>query len=444
MARRFIVVTADHSGLGWALKLNAEGEDVILAVEPDADEEDLDGNALVGSGLVTRMTPDEALAQSDQGSTYVIFDANKLAPLSERLRSDGWKVFGATAWSARLEHDRQFAVDTAKLAGLGIPLDRECTSRHDGLAFLDEYPDRAFVFKPNTADERYRTTVPTLRNPFDANRQIAAHLEAVDEAALADCFLLQERKDGIEVNFELWLDRGMPILAVCGLETKQKLNGDLGTQVGCSSDLAFIVPVDCRGVRQAVSAWASLYGSRYTGFADVNVMLADRQAWFLETCSRFGYSFHPNLFLTCAIDTFGNILADWMDGKTAQFGERFRAGFGASVNLYTDVPQRGVWLRVLPDVDPSTYLYDAYEQGGRLLSAGYSRDVAVFAQHGYTIDDAVRGCLDQLLVKQAVTFIGAGFRTDAADRSYLNSPIKRYEALQAMRVFEPVRSSVGA
>src|ERR1035437_826676 len=47
--RQFVVVTKDGSGLGWAKKLQEEGEDVVLVLECDEpDPEDKEVASLIG------------------------------------------------------------------------------------------------------------------------------------------------------------------------------------------------------------------------------------------------------------------------------------------------------------------------------------------------------------------------------------------------------------
>ena len=55
---RFVVATRDYAGLGFALRLQDEGHDVLLAASPSetdkADPERLHNWELVGNGLVRK------------------------------------------------------------------------------------------------------------------------------------------------------------------------------------------------------------------------------------------------------------------------------------------------------------------------------------------------------------------------------------------------------
>jgi hypothetical protein len=75
------------------------------------------------------------------------------------------------------------------------------------------------------------------------------------------------------------------------------------------------------------------------------------------------------------------------------------------------------------------YFYDVYREGDTLLTAGYYDNVLVATAFGYTIPTAWEAVY---AVARAVKFPGRSFRTDGAGTDYPSSPLRRYEALQAM------------
>ena len=247
-------------------------------------------------------------------------------------------------------------------------------------------------------------------------------------------FILQERKRGVEVNFEMWLNKGVPWLATCGLESKRMLDMDLGEHCGCSQDIMFKVSLESAGIRETVQKLLPMYLSEeYTGFIDVNVILGDDKAWFLENCNRFGYSAHPTFFSACCTDTFGNVIADWIDGKPRP--DAFRNGFGASVNLAIEHPRPGWPILIDKKLEKNFYSYDLYKEDDQYLLSGYSADVGTLSAQGYTIQEAAENVLEHLK-RQRVWFPDMGYRTDLALRDYPSSPQKRYEALMGMNLLE--------
>lgn len=433
MARRFVIVGTDFSGLGWVKKLREEGEEAIYAFEMPDDLEtsqEHEAFALNGDGIADKVPIKKAVDQYIRDkNTYWIFDSNHVSEVSELLRKAGCKVLGASKLAAELENDRNVAMEMAEASGLGIADVQEFKTTQEGIAYLESNEDKAYVFKPNDSALHYMTYVSQQETPELANQTLRTFLANFRES-MSKGYILQERKKGVEVNFELWLHAGKPVLATCGLESKRILNGDLGEHCGCAQDFIFKVPMDCKGIETTVAKTLPHYEG-FTGTIDVNCILADGEPWFLEVCDRFGYSAHPNLFLAVAKDGFGDLMADLIDGKVKHFEDRFREGFGASVNLSMEHLRPG-WPMTLSDKAVEQYYpYDLYKEDDQYLLAGYSKDVGVVTAHGYTMQDAAEAVHDTLHRKR-VWFDEAGYRTDLCERNYPNAPVKRYEALHAM------------
>jgi hypothetical protein len=75
------------------------------------------------------------------------------------------------------------------------------------------------------------------------------------------------------------------------------------------------------------------------------------------------------------------------------------------------------------------YLYDVYKEGDLLLTAGYYDDVLIATGFGYTIPTAWEAALANA---REVKFPGRSFRIDGGGTDFPSSPLRRYEALQAM------------
>jgi len=429
MPRQFVVVTSDGAGLGWAKRLNDEGEAVALALEPDTKEEAKDEFSQLGEGFLDVVRLSDALKRYGTDA-YWIFDTNCNSDTAMLLRKRGAAVFGAHEHAEQLEHDRAYAMDMAKEHGLSCPEMYECSTVEEGLVYLEQNDDKAYVFKPNDADASHLTFVPFRSAPELANQELQAFLLNITDP-LTNGYVLQERKTGVEVTFCLWLDKGTPILGECTLENKRQLNADVGENGPCSQDVIFTLPLDAVGLTETVKKLVPLM-SGWTGFLDVNCIVADNQAWFLETGCRYGYNAHPNLFTTLAIDPVGDIMADWMDGQTADFSKRFRSGFGASVSLRLDHPRPMLPIHIDDDAHDHFYPYDLAKTGEQWVLTGYSPDIGVYARHGYTIKDAADLALADVIEREYISFPDMGFRTDLARCDYPQAPQRRYDALKAM------------
>lgn len=436
MARLFVVVTQDTSGLGWTKKLQEEGEQVVFAKAPGPKEDRLDLFDLVGRGLIDCEPLEVALKSRLGPATYWLFERNIQSAVADWLRGAGQHVFGTSVLSERMENDRAFTVDLAARMGLPSPPTFAFDRVDAGVAFVEQHPTTAYVLKPNASDAAFSTFVPFREEVEDANHELLCYLR--NQPEMASGYVLQERKPGVEVNVEVWFHDGAPFMAVCNLENKRKWDHDLGEMSGCAGDIAFVVPLDSPLVLRTIGRMFPFYWQRnYSGFADVNVIVGDNATWFLEVCNRFGYNAHPNLFLTCALGRFGDTMVDWMEGesdKIAAIPSRFRAGFGASITLFIDHPRAGLPLHINPRAAPQFYAFEGYKSGADLLLAGYSNEIGIFTDHDYTIEEAAEGCLNKLLFNEAISFPDMAFRTDLHRDNYRGAPLRRYSALKSMRL----------
>jgi phosphoribosylamine--glycine ligase len=421
---RFVLVTKWFTGLGFALRLQEEGHDVVVAVVGIDDQRKQASYALVGAGLVDRRPLAELMAErAGWRDAYWIWDENHAADENEALRREGFRVLGGGAYADAMEHDRAYCLRFVGEHGLEAPPSHRFETPNDALAFVEARPRTAYVFKPDEG-ENFETWLPESDKAAEANRELRAHLKSLKSTTP---FILQERKDGVETNVEVWFVDGEPRFAFMCLESKRKLAGDLGDLVGCAFDFAFVIPLDSRAVRESVGRMFETYRKmRYTGFGDANFIAARDGVWFFEKCERFGYNAHPNLLWNLNLAPLGTTLASLLDGT---FAPRFSPGFGASVSLYMDHPRPGKAVGVPAGAEGQLYWYDVYREDGLLLTAGYADNVAIAAGFGYTIPTAWEACL---AVARGVTFPGRAFRIDGAGTDFPSSPLRRYEALVAM------------
>lgn len=427
--RLFAVVTCDMSGLGFASQLHDEGESVVLVTSnEDEDEDALKLYEQIGKNWLRRMPLSKAKTALKSPKTYWIFTENNFPKEADALRKAGQKVFGTSAFSDKMEHDRDYAIEEAESYGLHSPETYECSSREDGLSYLDEHPGTAYVFKPDEGTNA-ETFVPELDDDSAANEETYSYIEHM--AKEPKSYILQERVSGTELNVEAWMYEGKPFFAFATLEAKRKQEAEYGEMAGCAGDVAWVVPLDSELVQMTVAKMFPLYAEeKYTGFADVNVILTKDGPCFLEACDRFGYNAHVTLFRGLATDTLGNILADWVDGKIADIPQRFSKDFAASVCLFLDHPVPGLPVNV--KYPEQFHPFDGYREGEKFLLSGFSPEVGIFVDTGPTPEAALANVYDKLTDEEAYSFPNRYFRMDLMETDYPNSILKRYDALRDM------------
>jgi phosphoribosylamine-glycine ligase len=430
----FIICTRDFSGLGMAIRLQDEGHDVLVAYEPDPEMPDdkVEAYNLVGKGIVKRSTMKAAFEKRKElKDCYWVFDSNYLYEYGDKLRKEGFKVFGASEWTNKMEFDREFGTNVAKSSGLDLPETKEFSDVASAIEFLEAHDEQSYVCKPNDV-ESYLTYVPQMEIQKDANRELQSYLQLMDDG---HDFILQEQINGVEVDVNVLFHNGKPYFATVLLECKRKNSGDKGELVGCSQDIIFTMPLESPIVQKTIGKMFPVYQKqKYTGFGDVNCILADNSVYFLEVCNRFGYNEHPNLFWNLCIPDFSEVLSQMVDEPKGNFYENFRKGFGASILLYIDHSKSGFPLFVAKETYKNFYSFDSYkdetcEEETDYRLAGYDIALGIVTGFGYTIKDAAKHALDNAL---KINYPFCAYREDLDDVNYHSSPIKRYEALSAM------------
>lgn len=433
--RQFVVVTRDFSGLGWAKKLQEEGETVTVATDFSVEDDPKSRKAMkqVGQGWVEVIDVKD-LKRFHGADTYFIFAENAFVDEAKALLAAGQHVWPPNIELAeKMEHDRQYAVDIATKAGLQSPPTEEFNSLEEGIAFLDEHADTAYVFKPNDGKFNWMTFVPVRKKDADANRELYAYLSHMKEDP--GSFILQKRipiEDGLEVNCEVWLYEGEPFLANVGLEVKRKDTYDIGEMSGCAGDFCQFISLDSELVKQTVGKMLPFYKEQgYTGFADVNVIFTkDGTPYFLEVCNRFGYNSHPNMFLALAKDGFGNIIVDYLNGEVDSIAKRFRTDVGCSLTLFIDHPRPGLPVHIDDRYREQFYPFDGYEEDGQLLLTDYSNEIGIYLGHGKDIPAAWKAVSEQIAFDEAVSVPDMYYRWDLADDNYYNAPLLRMKELK--------------
>jgi phosphoribosylamine-glycine ligase len=433
---KWIIVTQDHSGLGWAkLILDTPGTECILATRPKEDEDNLKAFNKVGDGIVQKIPLDQIMKQRSKYKEWgFLWDQNHNSDDAEKLRSEGFNVLGGHRFTDWLEHNREFGVSLVERAGLATPPTQEFDDILSGLDFLEANPDKAYVFKPDEPDsESWVTTTPDQDNDIKANEEMRRFLSSQKQGK--GKYILQERKKGVEINVEMWLYKGKPYFANANFECKRKDNHDLGRMIGCAQDVGFVIPLGSKVLNETLfKLIAQPEFKDYTGMIDMNLIVSKKEFWFLEFCGRFGYNSHPNLFLSLALSPAAEIFSDMVTGNVADFGRHFDDGFGASIVCWIDKPVAGLPISFdSEETLKSFYHFDTTFDGQEYFLAGYANEAGIITAHDFEIKSAAEEVIKQF---NKIHYPGRTGRSDLAQDDYISNPRERYEACEAMRLFQ--------
>ncbi|MGD9644010.1 MAG: hypothetical protein AB7V08_14930 [Elusimicrobiales bacterium] len=388
--KRFLVVTADHSGMPLALRLQDEGHPVaVLLVRPELADgkrrEPKDSQEAKrfrertkylkknGSGLVRHLWIDEVwedLLRLDKESTYIIFDQIYGWQFGEALRKAGFKVLGGTKFGYELETNRDATLQLFKRLGVDVPLMKKFgpNSVQAGIEFLRQVKDEMlFVLKSD--NPQVVTQVAQ-----DTNEELIQKLQTEQEEINKDGFILQQKVEGVELAVETWYCNGQPVLSNVDIEAKRKYNESSEVQVGCSFDLLWIIPTDHELATRVNGPLDKLAVKVKTGLLDLSVIYDHRaqKFWALEPCgSRFAYNAFYTM-LTLLKVPVGEFLAAYMDGEfTNDIGKKLFTGeYGVSLRVFNDEKTPDQPIDFPEELSPYVWLWDAYLKNGKLYTTG--------------------------------------------------------------------------
>jgi len=425
---KVILVTQDWGGIGFAALMKKQGSDVIGAYDYDAvEDDDLESTELNGDGLVDKIELREALSKLTGKKALWVFDGNDLADKADMLSRAGELVVGTSGLSRRGENDRDFAVGLAESVGLKSPATEKFSNYDKAIKFLESRKSQAYVYKPYGEDPTATFVPLDADDPMRANEELREYLLSLVAEKGKPQFILQELVHGVEANFELWVRKGKPIAAFCDLESKRKLDGDLGAPIGCAGGYVFATSLTCRGIQSTVAKYLKLKEfAHYTGSVDANVMIVNGEPLFLENCFRFGFNAYPAILMGLAKDSVEDTLRQWVTG-THDMRDRFKTGFAGSLSLLCDNPVNGFPIMAEGLFPEKFYLYRGFEEDHRLQMVAGWPEIGCVVGRGLTPESAGNECL--ALAKQ-VSFPNVGYRLDLAHTNLSTLPIPRYRALQ--------------
>jgi phosphoribosylamine--glycine ligase len=286
---RFAVVSGFACSLSWWLRLQAEGHEVAVWIEPKECK-------TVGDGLVFKVGSFDGLkawaktgAYSGQ-QTIFVFDASGMGDKAQELIEAGYLVVGGGKFMDRLEKDRSFGFKIAEQAGANLPPYEEFESFEAALAFAHDMEDIPVYFK----SDRYLDADATYG--ADNSAELIEYLEDVIRTygGHGRC-ILQEKIEGVAISTARWWNgRDWVGPFEFTIEHKKFLNDDLGPSTGCCFNAVWFDPDEQTPLPLALG-WPSLaeqfrQAKAPPGLYDMNALVTESgDAYFLEWTPRLGY-----------------------------------------------------------------------------------------------------------------------------------------------------------
>jgi phosphoribosylamine---glycine ligase len=239
----------------------------------------------------------------------IMFERTGHGALQDRLRTEGYRVVGGSAYGDRLENDRAFGQSVLRELGLPIAGSAAFDSPAQALEWLARNPGR-HVLK---FDDGARTT---FVGDHPGGADTAFMLRRVPEAGRV---LLMQRLEGVEVGVGAYFDGREFLRPACiDFEHKRFFPGEMGEMTGEMGTLASYGHSEALFEATLGRAAPRLAEAGHVGYVNLNLMVDERGAWPLEFTCRFG---NPGFAVLAAMqrDGWGDLLARMVEGGAGRF-----------------------------------------------------------------------------------------------------------------------------
>jgi phosphoribosylamine---glycine ligase len=320
---KFLFVSTYGQSLDMALQVQKEGAEAKLWIQSAPDRQ-------VGDGFVPKV---DKWQEHKDWADVLVFDDVEFGTVCDDLRKQGKAVVGGTAYSDKLELDRDFGQSEMKAAGMNVLPYWDFDSFDAAIEFVTKNPDR-YVVKPNGKAQNEK--VLSYVGQEDDGKDIITMLNFFRRGwgAKIKGFQLQKFASGVEVAIGAFFNGKDFILPACiNFEHKRLFNDDIGPSTGEMGTSMFWSGENTLYRDTLAKFRDRLAAVKYVGYFDINCIATHRGIVPLETTCRFGYP-------TFNIQMDG-VLSKWTEFLTALArGEPFhlRTKRGFQVGVVVAVP----------------------------------------------------------------------------------------------------------
>jgi len=436
MKYKYIFFTFDGIGMTIAEKLQAEGNDVVVAQLQDVKElgfpdtekpENKKKRLKLYDGILKKVPASVALKAlpkiKNKDEYFIIFDFNNLWNYGEQVLKMGFKnIFAPTKEQFDMEKERIKGKEFVEkyYTNLKVAEVEEFKTVEDAIAFLED-TEEFWVLKSNS--DKGETFVPSTENVEFATEMIIDKLKEQQKDYESAGFILERRIPGIrEFTPEMMFWNGEPILYAVDIEYKHIGAGANGSQVGCGNNLIIKVDKEEEVIKMAFPTIVYEMAKKHKGLFvwDASILYSpeEDEYYFGEFCAnRVGW------------DSIFSELA--MAGGASIFFERIAAGenplsskFGVSVRGFNAESAEDSLMLFGREGD--IWVYDRYLKNGQNRTTGLGKDLVVFTGASNDPEEAVDEAYDAL---EEYAFNKMQFRPefDFLTRAFDSSIVNRYE-----------------
>jgi phosphoribosylamine--glycine ligase len=308
---KFLFVSPEALSVDLAHLLRQEGNDVKFFVQ-SATEKD------VGDGFVEKV---DSWEDQVDWADVIAFDDIGFGKAAEKLRAEGKKVVGGSAYTDRLENEREFGQQELAEAGVSVLPNWNFSDFEEAVKFVQSNPGR-YVIKPSGKAQNEKELL-FVGQEADGNDviNVLAHYKK-NWSNKIKIFQIQQFSSGVEVAVGAFFNGKEFVRPVnINFEHKRLFPGNIGPSTGEMGTLMFwsqgnrIFELTLEKMKPALAA------SGYVGYIDVNCIANGTGIYPLEFTSRFGYP-TISIHMEGITSKWGKFLHNLAKGENAELNTK--------------------------------------------------------------------------------------------------------------------------
>lgn len=408
---KFLFVSHESLSGDLALQIQKEGHAVKVYIKNQDDQD-------VYDGFLEKT--DDWKADTDWADV-IVFDDVGFGSQADNLRKAGKLVVGGSAYTDKLEEDREFGQAEMKRVGMLTLPHWDFSSYDEALKFIEENPGR-YVYKPSgfvPSDFKGLLFLGKEEDGKDLHEILRSNQKVLEKKIKQ--FQLQKLASGVEIAVGAFFNGDDFIYPInVNFEHKKLFPGDIGPFTGEMGTLMYWSAPNTLFKATVEKMKEDLKQSGYVGYFDINCIVNARGIYPLEYTSRFGYP-------TISIQEEG-VISEWGEflhaiASKQQYELKTKKGFQVGVVCavppfpYDDKSEMAIYkdLSILfkkPILD-GVHLGDVKIVEGNWRIAGETGYALVVTGSGATVEDARKqayGRIDNIMLQNMF------YRTDIGVR----------------------------
>jgi phosphoribosylamine---glycine ligase len=320
---KILVVSKWGDALDIAYQLKKDGHNVKMHIQDKASKE-------VGYGFVQKTNHWERFVD---WADLIVFDYTGFGSLADALRLKGKVVFGGSAYTDRLELDREFGQKELLRHGVKVLASQEFSNFTDAIHYIQNNPD-AYVIKPCGETQELKQLLFVGQD--DQGNDVIHMLKAYEKSWGAEfgTFQIQRKVKGVEVAISGFFNGANFVRPFnINFEHKKLFPNELGVSTGEMGTSMYWTTQSNLAEKTLLKMEKTLAEHNFRGHLDINVIVNGHGIYPLEFTSRFGY---PQVYIQkdAITEDFGVLLYRIANESTVSI--QVKKGF--QVGAYMVVP----------------------------------------------------------------------------------------------------------